>query len=366
MDTSLNPVAQPSVAPGPIGGPAAWRSQALRPDDFIHRLDAEEIAAIEAAVAHSREAKPDVLAVTRGDFPIGPLAPKLARLRADIVTGRGFGYLRGIPVDRYDRETLTRIYWGLSLHLGDPVPQNRNGHVLGHVIDIGTSEHDLTKRITQSAAALQFHSDGCDVVGLLCRTAAMTGGESMIVSAIAVHDAMLARRPDLCHALYNPLYTDRRGEIPEGRPPWFAIPLFNWHAETFSGYAPLRQYVESAQRFPDVPRLEGPLKEAFALFLEICNDPTFHLEVPFEPGDIQYLQNHLVFHARTAFVDWPAPKPKRHLMRIWLSLRDGRELPPAYLQRWPVITRGTVRGGVRVPSQPAPSIPLEPETPAYH
>lgn len=363
MTTLPQPIGIAPLAPGPIGGPAAWRSGDLAEDDFIHSLGADDVAEIERAVEHSRRL--GILAIDREAFSLPGLAPKLARLRRDITDGRGFGYLRGLPSDTYDRETLTRIYWGLSRHIGDPVPQNRNGHMIGHVIDIGTRENDFNKRITQTAAELQFHSDGCDVVGLLCIRTARTGGESMIVSAVAVHDAILARAPDLWRLLYDPIPADRRGEIPAHGRPWFAIPLFNWHQGTFSGYAPLKQYVLSARRFEDVPPLEGARREAFEMFLEICNDPGFHLKVPFRPGDIQYLQNHLVFHSRTAYEDWPAPAPKRHLMRIWLSLPDGRDLPHAFLDRWPQVERGTLRGGIRVPGQPAPSIPLEPETPAY-
>lgn len=354
-------------APGPVGGPFAWKSADLQKDDrWIHRLNDEDIAEIEAAVAVSRERGLDIIDITREDFPLPNLTAKIQSMRKDILEHIGFAYLRGLPVRKYDRETLTRIYWGLSRHVGDPVVQNRNGHMLGHVIDIGTSVNDYNKRITQTSAELQFHSDACDVVGLVCINTAMEGGESTLVSAAAVHDEMYRRRPELCHALYHPLTIDRRGEIPAGKHPWMSVPVFNWHKDSLIGYAPLKTYVESAERFEDAPKLTDEQREAFRLFLEICNDPEFSMRIPFEPGDFQYLHNHVVFHSRTAFKDWPnAPEKKRHLMRIWLSLSDGFDLPEAIAERWINIELGTKRGGVNIPNRKNLTIALEPETPAF-
>ena len=363
---SPGPVSPLGVAPGPVGGPRARRARELAADDrWIHRLDAADVAEIEAAATATRAAGLDVMAIGAADFPLPNVAARLAELRRDCTDRFGFGYLRGLPVARYDRDLLTRIYWGISRHLGDPVPQNRNGHMMGHVIDIGDQVDDYNKRLTQTAAELQFHSDSCDLVGLLCIRPAMRGGESALVSAIAVHDEMLRRDPELCHALYLPMVVDRRGEIPAGKHPWMAIPVFMWDRGRFTGYAPLSSYVESAKRFTDAPPVSEVQRAAFDLFLAICNDPDFALHIPFEAGDFQYVQNHLVFHSRTRFEDWPDPARKRHLMRIWLSLPDGRELHRAIAERWVNIERGTVRGGVNIPDRKPLCIPLEPQTPAF-
>ena len=127
--------------------------------------------------------------IDRDAFPLGRLTTRLGALRAQIRSGLGFGYVKGLPVARYDRETLIRIYWGLCRHIGDPVTQNRNGHLVGHVIDIGDSVADANKRITQTNAELCFHTDSCDVVALLCINRAESGGESMIVSGVSVASA---------------------------------------------------------------------------------------------------------------------------------------------------------------------------------
>jgi hypothetical protein len=366
MRTAGKTTLDEGTLPAPVGGPAAWLAADLRRrDDWICTLSDRDVDEIDDAVRHTMAQGRRIQDIGKDDFPLPSLSARLRQLRAAIKDGVAFGYIRGIPVARYDRETQLRVYWGLCRHIGDPVPQNRNGHLIGQVIDVGDTVADYNKRLTQSTAELAFHSDSCDVVGLLCVQTAKSGGLSAIVSAAAVHDEMLHRAPDLCAALYEPVVLDRRGEVPPGKTPWFEMPVFTRHNGQFNGYGPLPQYIESAQRFPDAPRMTARQHAAIALFYSICSEERFCLRIPFQPGDVQFLQNHLVFHSRTSYEDWPDPARKRHLMRIWLSLPDGRELAPSFLNKWPNITRGTARGGAVVPPGREPVIPFEPETPAF-
>lgn len=364
MEGSTRPV--PAMPPGPIGGSFAWSATAYHDyDSWAFHVTAEDVAEIERAAAATKAAGLDIRRIEKGDFPLPGLAPRLAGLRRRVLEELGFGYLRGLPVERWDPDFRMRVYWGLSRHIGDPVAQNRNGHLIGHVIDIGTQASEVNKRLTQTNLELSFHVDSCDVVALLCLATSQSGGESAIVSGVAVHDEMMRTRPDLCAALYGPIPMDRRGEVPAGGQGWYEMPLFHWHRGSFTGFAPVRQYVESVQRFPEAPKVTPLLAEALDVFYRLCDDPRFCLKIPFQPGDIQYLHNHVVFHARTAYVDHPPPKPKRHLMRLWLSAPDGRELPPALLAKWPAIERGKRRGGAVIAPDREWIIPLEPETPAY-
>lgn len=351
---------------GPLGGSFAWQAGTFNDSEsWALQVTAQDVAEIEAAAATTKAAGLDIRNINKNDFPLPGLAARLATLRQRVLGELGFGYVRGLPVEGWDPDFRMRVYWGLSRHIGDPVPQNRNGHLIGHVIDIGTQANEVNKRLTQTNLELSFHVDSCDVVGLMCCATSMSGGESAIVSGVAVHDEMMRTRPDLCAVLYEPIPMDRRGEVPAGGNGWYAMPLFHWHKETFTGFAPVRQYVESVHRFPEAPKVTALLSEALDVFYALCADPRFCLKIPFQPGDIQYLQNHVVFHGRTAYQDHPAPKLKRHLMRIWLSASDGRELPPALLAKWPVIARGARRGGAVIAPDREWIVPLEPETPAY-
>ena len=175
----------------------------------------------------------------------------------------------------------------------------------------------------------------------------------------------MERRPDLLEVLYEPFHIDRRGEVPEGANPWYDMPTFHWHAGQLSTFGPLRAYINSAQRYDGVPPLSDRQLEALDLLDGITSDPEFRLDLPFEVGDMQFLHNHLILHGRTVYQDWPDPDKKRHLMRLWLSMPDGRDLPESFRERYTVIELGQRRGGIHVPGL-VPRLPLEPNTPAYH
>ncbi len=188
--------------------------------------------------------------------------------------------------------------------------------------DLGAKGSDSNVRIYQTSERQTFHTDSCDVVGLICMQQAKSGGESMLVSAVSIYNAFLDRRPDLLPCLFDPIATDRRGEIPEGMKPYFEIPVFTWHR----GYLNVmyqRQYIDSAQRFPDAMRLTPDHVEALNLFDELANDPGLNLAMMLAPGDMQFVHNHTLLHDRTGFADWPEPE-RRHLLRSWLSVPCDR------------------------------------------
>lgn len=351
---------------GPIGGRFAWRSEELQDSaTWIHEVDNSELDELERAVAATRSAGLEIMSISAPDFCLPRLSAKLGELRKDCLERFGFGILRGLPVGGRDNETLVRLYWGLSRHMGDPVPQNRNGHLIGHVTDLGDRPEHLSRRLTQSTVELQCHSDSCDLLGLLCVQPAMQGGESTIVSAVTVHDEMLKRDPELCRALYLPVNEDRRGEIPEGMNPWAAIPVFMMQDGHFASYGPLDEYMESAKRYVEAVPMSDMQWAAIRLFREICNDPAIALRLPMQAGDLIYLHNPVVYHARDEYQDWPDGTRKRHLMRIWLSAADGPQLPDAIAEKWVKIERGALRGGVHSAGRLPPNIPLELDAPAF-
>ena len=126
--------------------------------------------------------------------------------------------------------------------------------MLGHVRDLGLRSDDPNVRIYQTHERQTFHTDSADIVGLLCLQTAKSGGLSALVSSITLYNELRARRPDLARRLFAPFATDRRGEVPPGERPYFTIPVFNWYAGALSAIYQ-RQYIDSAQRFADAPRL---------------------------------------------------------------------------------------------------------------
>lgn len=183
----------------------------------------------------------------------------------------------------------------------------------------------------------------------MCLRPAKAGGRSSLVSSLTLHNEVLRRRPDLAAVLFAPIETDRRGEAAAGERPYFTIPVFNWFENAFAGIYQ-RQYIESARRFADVPPLTAAQVEALDLLDALAEDPALHLEIDFQPGDIQLVNNHVLFHDRTAFEDWPQPERRRHLLRLWLAPAEARPLPAVFAERFGSVRPGA-RGGVSVPRE---------------
>lgn len=173
---------------------------------------------------------------------------------------------------------------------------------------------------------------------------AKVGGDSLLVSTESIYNRMQAERSDLLKLLFDPIATDRRGEIPEGHKPYTEIPVLNWYNQHLTAYYQ-RQYIDSAQRFPGAMRLTKQHIEALDLFDSIANDPHLHLSMSLIPGDMQFVYNHSQLHDRTGFVDWPEKSERRHMMRLWLSIDNDRPLPPCFAERYGSLEIGN-RGGI--------------------
>lgn len=336
-----------SLPPFQITSPSAWYGPDMAArTDWIRPFTPAEIAEVEAAARPLAESGTEIARMTVADFPLPTLAPILAGLKKEILEGRGFALLRGLPVADWGLRLSATAFYGIGLHFGRACSQNGKGHVLGHVQDLGLSSKDPNVRIYQTSERQTFHTDSCDIVGLLCLKQAKRGGHSALVSSVTIYNEM-RKRGDLAQHLFQPLATDRRGEVPEGEKPYFEIPVFNWHAGLLSAIYQ-RQYIDSAQRFPEAPRLSAETVAALDLFDALADDPALNFEMVLEPGDIQLVHNHSLLHDRTGFEDWPEEDRKRHLLRLWLSPEEARPLPGVFKQRFGSIEPGR-RGGIILP-----------------
>ena len=291
-----------------------------------------------------------LLLLTRLRPPSPP--PLLLRFRAlrdsQLLLGRGFFVLRGLPVAAWGDRCSAAAFLVLSRALGALRKQNSAGHVLGHVTDLGLSSADPSVRVYQTHERQTFHTDSCDIVGLLMLRQAMEGGDSFLVSAGAVFNALRARAPALLRELLTPLATDRRGEVPAGALPFFSLPVFSLHDGEYLSVIYQRQYIDSAQRFEGARRNTAETVAALDAFDALCNDPSLQVKMRLEPGDVQLVHNHALLHDRSAFEDYPDPGRRRHLLRAWLAPEPPapvRPLPAAFAQRFSSVEAGR-RGGV--------------------
>jgi len=310
-----------SIRREPLDVAAAWkRADVESAGDWIHALTAEEVAELDTALAHAKRTGKALRELTREDFSLRRLATATDRWLRDLDEGRGFLLVRGVPVHRYTDEEAALVYWGLGLHLGTAVSQNAAGDVLGHVRDVGADRGAEKVRLYKTRDQLGFHTDGADIIGLLCLRPAKAGGVSRIVSSVTIYNEVLRRRPDLIPVLYEPFPFDRNDEQPPGEPPFFMLPLCWFEGGRLRTFY-IGWYIRDSQRHSDAPRLTPAQIEVIDLIDMIAADPALHLDMDFLQGDIQLLKNAVTLHARTEFEDFDEPARKRHLLRLWLTAR---------------------------------------------
>ena len=316
---------QPAVMLRPLIDPAGWRPEDLKGTDaWVYRMNDREIDEVLAAVARIEARGLALLGVRKDDFVVPTLAAGLAEMRAEVVSGRGFAVVRGLPVAGRTRLQTAIAFWGIGTHIGRAVSQNGKGHMLGHVKDLGGGPMGATDRVYHVGGAIDFHCDRSDILSLCCLHPAKSGGEHRICSSVTLYNEMLKRRPDLVNELTFRFYRSRRGEIPPGETePWTRQPVFSIQDGYFAARGATGTLMRT-QQMPGVPKLTPAQREAIDLYGKLC--PDFALDLEFRIGDISYVSNHVTLHARTDYVDWPEPERKRHLLRLWLDTDGARPL----------------------------------------
>lgn len=340
-----NPAAERPDAPPPH----AWRAADLADDGrWVVALDDDDVAQLERALAVARATGKGMLALDPADFPLGDALR--ARLRDAVdrtQTGLGLAVMRGLPVGRWRVEDARLAYWGLGLHVGVARTQGRASHAMSDVRDEGLDYRGRDGRGYNTSAELDFHADFCDLVGLLCLADAREGGDTVLVSSIAVHDHIAATRPDLLEVLYRPFGYSLQGAGAPGGPEWFPCPIFGVRDGRFACRCNRKNVIAAQQRFADVPRLTPEQIEALDLLDATIARPELRFTMRMRPGDLQWLNNHVILHSRTAFVDHDDPARRRHLLRLWLALPEGHALPEGWRPGYGAVTARTVRGGLR-------------------
>jgi hypothetical protein len=341
----------------PIESPAAWHAKDLTLSaDWIRPITPRFADELDEALRDLERRGLRWPGFGAADFPLPTLAAELAAVREELEHGRGIVLLRGIPVARYTLDQLRRLSWGLGVHLGTPRYQNVSGELIGDVRDERrlygeVREAPGASSITRSSRArartsgpLRFHTDRCDVVALLCVRRARSGGDSKVCSSIAVSNAILERRPDLHALLCRDYVRNRQGEEAGGERTTYAMPVFAVRDGHFTSHYS-RTFIEAAQRLPGVPPLTAEQNEALDLHARVCEE--LAITMALEPGDLQLLNSHVTYHARTPYEDAEGPDRDRLLLRLWLAVPGSRPLPDGFEVLWGDVAPGAQRGGIR-------------------
>jgi len=349
--------------PNQIVGPTVWKAEDYvnAPERWVHRFTEEEITEMSIAADSFLELGTPLTGISKHNFALPNMSEFLQAVRAELLNGKGFILFKGFPVEAWGNHKSAVAYMGLGTYLGYFVSQNGRGHVLGHVKDLGDDAKQIDKvRIYRTNARQFFHADDSDLVGLLCVARALEGGESDIVSSHHVYNTLAAERPDVLSLLTQPIwYFDRKGEVSVGEEPYIRTSVLyletGSNPRVFSKYDPY--FIRSLTRYSSIgliPPLSPAQLEAADVLEETCKRVSLHMVL--EVGDIQFLSNQHVLHARTEYIDHAPPQPRRHLMRLWLATPEdegGWRLPFSD-------SKEKKRGGIQVDETP-PVAPLDAE-----
>ncbi|HEY5290561.1 MAG TPA: TauD/TfdA family dioxygenase [Caulobacteraceae bacterium] len=303
-----------------VADPAAW----------TETLSVTEVAELEQAIAHARAVSAELLDIGRDDFPLPTLGHRLAAIERELIDGRGFLLISGLPRERWSNDDMCLAYWGFGAHLGRPWPQNHHGHLLGDVTDQGKSFEDPTARGNElGGIGLDFHCDGSDLVGLMCLATGASGGASAVANSVALHNDMVRQRPDLAAELYKPQPYDMRGENRPGARGWYELPVFTRHGDRLFVRL-IRAYILASQRHPDAPRLTDLAREALDWIQGRADSGAHSVTMDFRPGDMQFINNYHVLHGRAPYTDDRAAGKVRHLKRLWLETGALQDRPACF------------------------------------
>jgi hypothetical protein len=249
--------------------------------------------------------------------------------REEVLRGRGFVLIRGVPVQGRSLDAVREMYWALGERLGTAIPQNLQGDLVNEIKDHGLDVNQLNVKPSQTSAEQRPHTDPADIVTLLCITPAKRGGLSRIASTTAIYNELLAKHPEYLAWLVRGFHHDLRGDASEAAPYGCTpkpIPVYRWYEGRLS-------CVFNASTIKDAQRRMGALvpeaeMKAIDTMVELARSDAFRLDMDFRPGDLQILNNYTVMHWRTAFEDEADPAKRRLLLRLWLNAPDARKVDP--------------------------------------
>jgi len=351
-----------------IHGPCAWQGKDMLDNQiWQHEISGAEMADIDDALCVARDHSIDWTQIEKKHFPLNKFAGTLTKASLELEEGSGMFRLRGLSIEKYDQQDLRILWMGIAAYIGTPVFQDSDGELMRRIrnegpdvgkqfgqIEIDNSDEAFlsSHARTVSCASLRFHTDRTDVVGLLCCQQAKSGGNSKLASSVTVRNLILERRPDLFELLHQPIWRSRFGEEAGGENLAYPLPVFGCRNGKMTCHYS-RTYIEAAQLQAGVPKMSTAQWEAIDLLAEIAEESSF--EMRFKPGDIQFINNHIVLHSRSAFEDDPATNCVRDLHRLWLCVPNGRALPEDHAVLWRNVEAGSMRGGIGLAGSALPS-----------
>ncbi|MBK1661699.1 TauD/TfdA family dioxygenase [Paracraurococcus ruber] len=306
----------------PQAGPSVWTGAALSPSDWMLPIGGEAVTEIEAALVALGGRAP----ASAAEAPLPQLGPLLREVAERLEHGRGFALLRGLDLGRLAGPAAEAALLVLGAHLGTPLAQDAGGAVIGRVAGPGADP------ATGAAGPLRFHADPADAVALLCLRQPRVGGQVTLVSAPALHNALLKADRAALGVLHGGLPHRHAGGDP------LLLPVFSTASGSFVGRYDGDALEDAA--------LEPAQRAALAALKDAAAAPGQALTLSLHAGDLLLLNPHLVWKQVSAMAA-PA-EDARELLRLWLSTPGSRALPESFGAVFGTTAAGAPRGGVPV------------------
>ena len=306
----------------PIRGHQVWSRDTLEPRDWVVALPPECLKELHDALADLRSNRLPTLLLRAEDFRLDACRALTQRIRRQLDDGIMFAVLDRLPLEAMSAEEATQIYWLLASLVARPVAQRFDGTMFYDVRDTGAQlKPGSGIRPTVTNVDLTFHNDNSynetqpHYVALLCLSKSIEGGRSRVISMSTVHNALLDRYADLLPRLYRPFWFERHAEHEPDDSNVFSAPVFVYDGALRTRLA-IRE-VYAGYELRDEP-IDDEGDRALKAVQAVFDTPELRIELDFEPGQIQFVNNRATGHARTEFVDGPEPHQKRHLIRLWM------------------------------------------------
>jgi alpha-ketoglutarate-dependent taurine dioxygenase len=324
---------EPAMAGAPFAGRQVWRRETLQPSDWTVPIPPDCLAELRAALAAFRRNRLPLFLLSPEQFELAACRALMGRVRSMLDEGIMFAVLDRLPMAEMERDESTVLYWLLAGLLARPVAQKIDGTMIYVVRDTGAKLAPGSGiRPTVTNVDLTFHNDNSynetppDYVALLCQQPAKSGGISRVMSVYTAHNQLLAEAPEILPRLYRPFWYDRHKEHEPGEPTVFAAPVFEYAgsdpARRLSARLALLEIRAGYMLRGEAIDREG--QDALAAVQSVFDRPELRVELDFQPGQIQIVNNRSTGHARTEFADYDEPERRRQLVRLWLRDRGKR------------------------------------------
>ncbi|OTA92068.1 hypothetical protein M434DRAFT_396749 [Hypoxylon sp. CO27-5] len=317
--------------PAHLEQPLAWTGKQLNDEKlhFVYNLTEQDVGEVRSAKEQFKALELDGDLVSRQNFPLPTLGPKLFELSHDLYNGKGFCVVRGINPGEYSVEDLTIIWLGIQAYIADQRGcQDHLGNMLVHIVADSSSKMKLGHH-RHSTTAISFHNEEAgDVVAWLTRSTAASGGKCIIASAYTIYNILAAHRPDIIRTL-------AKSDWPFALPRFQCRPILYYHDSKLVmnfGRTPLMGNAVHP-RPEHLPKLNDRQREALDMVEAIAQ--AVQLEIKTQAGDMHFINNLAILHRREGFVDGESPQHKRHLVRMRLrSSHLGWDIPGDLKQEW--------------------------------